>query len=201
MVSVLQDETSNITDLYKDMLHTMEDLATCSYTTGTFTKLLSRLQAVVGTRREKRIAGSLICYRQIDRLNLERCANLDYLVAELDEDVEDTLLQQLKHVIQAWCAGFDRSADDGDLRRDALPSKRRGENQRGEKFLEGSIMLKPTVHRIWIRNPVIFLDPPMECVRDVDSAAASSARRVGSSWYNACVDKLFPGVICLLQRI
>ncbi|KAI0259566.1 hypothetical protein BC834DRAFT_846701 [Gloeopeniophorella convolvens] len=67
----------------------------------------------------------------------------------------------LKHTIQVWCAEFDTSADDGDMRRDALPSKRRGDKQRGEKFLEGSMTLKPIVHEIQIQSQVIFLDPPL----------------------------------------
>lgn len=70
---------------------------------------------------------------QIDRLNLEGYANLDHWVAELDKKIEGILLQRLKHVIQVWCAEFDRSADDGELRRDPVPSKRRGDKQRGEK--------------------------------------------------------------------
>lgn len=70
---------------------------------------------------------------QIDRLNLEGYANLDHWVAELDKKIEGILLQRLKHVAQVWCAEFDRSADDGELRRDPVPSKRRGDKQRGEK--------------------------------------------------------------------
>jgi hypothetical protein len=70
---------------------------------------------------------------QIDRLNLEGYANLDHWVAELDKKIEGILLQRLKHVAQIWCTEFDRSADDGELRRDPVPSKRRGDKQRGEK--------------------------------------------------------------------
>jgi hypothetical protein len=70
---------------------------------------------------------------QIDRLNLEGYANLDHWVAELDKKIEGILLQRLRHVIQVWCAEFDRSAEDGELRRDPVPSKRRGDKQRGEK--------------------------------------------------------------------
>ena len=65
-----------------------------------------------------------------------------------------------------------------------MPSKRRGDKQRGEKvgraypsssqlsdwltrtqFLEGSMTLKPIVHEIRIQNQVIFLDPPTEYAR------------------------------------
>jgi hypothetical protein len=137
----------------------MSDTSTCSYS------LLKR-------------------YPQIDRLNLEGYANLDHWVAELDKKIEGILLQRLKHVAQVWCTEFDRSADDGELRRDPVPSKRR-DKQRGEKvsaillqlittvecgaheiqFLEGSMTLKPIVHEIRIQNQVIFLDPPIESAR------------------------------------
>lgn len=70
---------------------------------------------------------------QIDRLNLEGYANLDHWVAELDKKIEGILLQRLKHVAQAWCTEFDRTSDDGEMRRDPIPSKRRGDKQRGEK--------------------------------------------------------------------
>ncbi|KAI0264996.1 hypothetical protein BC834DRAFT_970543 [Gloeopeniophorella convolvens] len=99
-----EDKTSNVIDLYKYMLHTVEDLATCSSTAEAFTGLLSR----------------------INRLSLEGNANLDHQVAELDKKIEGILLQRLKHVIQVWCAEFDRSTDDSCVRRNELPSKRRG---------------------------------------------------------------------------
>jgi hypothetical protein len=54
-------------------------------------------------------------------------------VAELDKKIEGILLQRLRHVAQVWCTEFDRSADDGELRRDPVLSKRRGDKQRGEK--------------------------------------------------------------------
>ncbi|KAH9964086.1 dynein heavy chain, N-terminal region 1-domain-containing protein [Lactifluus volemus] len=167
VVSVLQDKTNNVIDLYKDILRAVEDLATCSYTTESFTELLGRIQAA------------------IDRLNLEGYANLDHWVAELDKKIEGIFLQRLKHVVQVWCAEFDRSADDGELRRDPVPSKRRGEKQRGEKFLEGSMALKPIVHEIRIQNQVIFLDPPIEYARQ--------------TWLQQLHDWL--GIVCRLRRI
>ncbi|KAI0249468.1 cytoplasmic dynein heavy chain 1 [Lactifluus subvellereus] len=167
VVSVLQDKTNNVIDLFKDILRAVEDLATCSYTTESFSELLGRIQAA------------------IDRLNLEGYANLDHWVAELDKKIEGILLQRLKHVVHVWCAEFDRSADDGELRRDPVPSKRRGDKQRGEKFLEGSMTLKPIVHEIRIQNQVIFLDPPIEYARQ--------------TWLQQLHDWL--GVVCRLRRI
>ncbi|KAF7974161.1 hypothetical protein HWV62_13279 [Athelia sp. TMB] len=171
VVSILQDKTNSVIDLYKDIIRSTEDLATCPYTSEAFAELLSKIQAA------------------IDRLNLEGYANLEHWVAELDQRIEGILLQRLVHIIKVWCAEFDRT-DDGDLRRelpvrDAL-SKRRGEKRaKEEKFLEGNMTLKPIVHEIRIQNQVIFLDPPIEFAR--------------STWTHQLHDWL--GVICRLRRI
>ncbi|KJA29511.1 hypothetical protein HYPSUDRAFT_211354 [Hypholoma sublateritium FD-334 SS-4] len=106
----------------------------------------------------------------IDRLNLKGYANLDDWVAELDKRIEGILLQRLTHTIQVWCADFDR-VDDGDGRRDVLPTRDLGSKRRGrkgakeEKFLEGHMTVKPIVHEIRIQSQVIFLDPPIEYAR------------------------------------
>ncbi|KAI6118603.1 dynein heavy chain, N-terminal region 1-domain-containing protein [Pisolithus croceorrhizus] len=171
VVSVLQDKTNNVIDLYRDILRAVEDLATCAYTSEAFSELLSKIQAA------------------IDRLNLEGYANLEHWVAELDKRVESILLQRLAHIIQVWCSEFDRADDDG--RRDTMSlrdptSKRRGgKGSREEKFVEGSITIKPIVHEIRIQNQVIFLDPPIEYAR--------------STWIKQLHDWL--GVICRLCRI
>jgi hypothetical protein len=47
VVSILQDKTNNVIDLYKDILRAVEDLGTCSYTHEAFTELLGRIQADV----------------------------------------------------------------------------------------------------------------------------------------------------------
>lgn len=52
---------------------------------------------------------------QIDRLNLEAYANLEYWVSDLDKRIESILLQRLTQIIHAFCAEFDRT-DDGDTR-------------------------------------------------------------------------------------
>ncbi|KAH6880862.1 cytoplasmic dynein heavy chain 1 [Coprinopsis sp. MPI-PUGE-AT-0042] len=147
VVSILQDKTNNVIDLYKDILRAVEDLATCSFTTEAFSELLNRVQAA------------------IDRLNLEGYANLDHWVAELDKRIEAILLHRLTQIIQVWCSEFDRT-DDGDTRRDTHSSKRRGDKRmKDEKFLEHHMVLKPIVHEIRIQNQVIFLDPPIEYAR------------------------------------
>ena len=48
---------------------------------------------------------------------MEGYANLEHWVAELDKKIELVLLKRLTHIIQVWCAEFDR-ADDTDTRRD-----------------------------------------------------------------------------------
>ncbi|KAI0344163.1 cytoplasmic dynein heavy chain 1 [Trametopsis cervina] len=150
IVSVFQDKTNNVIDLYKDILRAVEEISTCSYTSEAFSELLGRIQAA------------------IDRLNLEGYANLDHWVAELDQRIESLLLQRLMSVIQSWCTEFDR-ADDGDGRREPMkdvPGKRRGDKRlKDEKFLETHMVVKPIVHEIRIQNQVIFLDPPIEYAR------------------------------------
>ena len=47
VVSILQDKTNNVIDLYKDIARSVEDLATCSYTTEAFSELLTKIQAAV----------------------------------------------------------------------------------------------------------------------------------------------------------
>ncbi|KAJ7644409.1 dynein heavy chain [Roridomyces roridus] len=170
VISVLQDKTNNVIDLYKDILRAVEDLATCSYTTEAFSELLGKVQAA------------------IDRLNLEGYANLEQWVSELDRRIEGILLQRLVQIVQVWCGEFDRTADDADTRpalRD-ITSKRRGDKRvKEEKFLEGSMNLKPIVHEIRIQNQVIFLDPPIEYAR--------------ANWIRQLHDWL--GVVCRLRRI
>ncbi|KAG9310418.1 dynein heavy chain, N-terminal region 1-domain-containing protein [Chiua virens] len=172
VVSVLQDKTNNVIDLYREILRAVEDLTTCAYTHEAFLELLNKIQAA------------------IDRLNLEGYANLEHWVAELDKRIEGILLQRLTHIIQVWCSEFDR-VDDGDGRRDPLPlrdmttKRRTGKGAREEKTLEGNMTVKPIVHEIRIQNQVIFLDPPIEYAR--------------STWIKQLHDWL--GVICRLPRI
>ncbi|KAH7884160.1 dynein heavy chain, N-terminal region 1-domain-containing protein [Phlebopus sp. FC_14] len=172
VVSVLQDKTNNVIDLYRDILRAVEDLATCPYTSDAFSELLGKIQAA------------------IDRLNLEGYANLEHWVAELDKRIEGILLQRLTHIIQIWCSEFDRT-DDGDTRRDPLPlrditnKRRAGKGAREERVVEGNMSVKPIVHEIRIQNQVIFLDPPIEYAR--------------STWIKQLHDWL--GVVCRLRRI
>ncbi|TFY63461.1 hypothetical protein EVJ58_g3234 [Rhodofomes roseus] len=151
VVSVLQDKTNNVIDLYRDITRAVEELSTCPYTTEAFTELLGKIQAA------------------IDRLNLEGYANLEQWVAELDQRIEGILLQRLVQTIQLWCTEFDRNEETE--RREPLvlrdiTNKRRGDKRvKEEKPVEGTLTLKPIVHEIRIQNQVIFLDPPIEHAR------------------------------------
>jgi len=49
VVSVLQDKTNNVIDLYRNILRAVEDLATCTYTSEAFSELLGKIQAAVGS--------------------------------------------------------------------------------------------------------------------------------------------------------
>ncbi|KAG2358351.1 cytoplasmic dynein heavy chain 1 [Suillus spraguei] len=172
VVSILQDKTNNVIDLYRNILRAVEDLATCPYTSEAFSDLLGKIQAA------------------IDRLNLEGYANLEYWVADLDKRIEVILLQRLGYIIQVWCSEFDRT-DDGDARRDPMPlrditnKRRAGKGGKEDRVAEGNMTVKPIVHEIRIQNQVIFLDPPIEYAR--------------ATWINQLHDWL--GVICRLRRI
>jgi dynein heavy chain 1 len=47
VVSILQDKTNSVIDLYKDILRAVEDLSTCPYTSEAFSELLAKIQAAV----------------------------------------------------------------------------------------------------------------------------------------------------------
>ncbi|EIN13215.1 dynein heavy chain protein 2 [Punctularia strigosozonata HHB-11173 SS5] len=172
VVSVLQDKTNNVIDLYKEITRAVEDLAACPYTPEAFSDLLGKIQAA------------------IDRLNLEGYANLDQWVAELDKRIEGILLQRLTHIIQVWCSEFDRT-DDGDSRvgiapvRDLNNKRRADKRMKDDRGLEGHLVMKPIVHEIRIQNQVIFLDPPIEYARQ--------------TWIRQLHEWL--GTVCLLRRI
>lgn len=174
VVSVLQDKTNNLIDLYKDILRAVEDMSTCPYTQEAFADLLGRVQAA------------------IDRLNLEGYANLDHWVAELDKRIEGILLSRLIQTIQLWCSEFDRTEDDTrtSLLRD-VTNKRRGDKRiKDDKLPDGHLTLKPIIHEIRIQNQVIFLDPPIEFARQTWMmqlhewlAVVCRQRRIQSSRY------------------
>ncbi|KAF5351047.1 hypothetical protein D9756_008173 [Leucocoprinus leucothites] len=188
VVSVLQDKTNNVIDLYKDILRNVDDLATCSYTTEAFSDLLGKIQA------------------SIDKLNSEGYANLENWVAELDKRIEDILLQRLvtSHKMKETEMGYRGSKWGDDMRRETggpvvhgmrdvggvgvgggmgAGGKRRG--GKGVKEEKTHMVVKPIVHEIRIQNQVIFLDPPIEYAR--------------ATWIKQLHDWL--GAVCRLRRI
>ena len=66
VVSVLQDKTNSVIDLYKDILRAVEDLATCPYTSEAFSDLLAKIQAAV------RLFEGSILYDGVDPPFLDR---------------------------------------------------------------------------------------------------------------------------------
>ncbi|KAI0262453.1 hypothetical protein BC834DRAFT_972045 [Gloeopeniophorella convolvens] len=82
------------------------------------------------------------------------------------------------------------------------PSKRVGDKQRGEKFLEGDMTLKPIVHEIRTQNQVISLDPPIKYGRRTRIQQLHDWR-VG--WLldgsDACGDSPFPDGTCALETL
>jgi len=171
VVSVLQDKTNTLIDLYKEITRVVEDLSTCPYTTEAFSELIAKIQAA------------------IDKLNLEGYSNLENWVTQLDARIEEILLQRLAHIIQLFCAEFGRT-DDGDTRRETVlrdvTNKRRGDKKhKDDKLLDGHLTLKPIIHEIRIQNQVIFLDPPIEYARQ--------------TWIKQLHEWL--GVVCNLRRI
>ncbi len=83
---------------------------------------------------------------QIDRLNLEGYANLEYWVAELDKKIEAILLRRLTTTMQLWCTEFDRTEDD--TRRDTvvlrdITNKRRSDKRMKEEKVSGELSAMP----------------------------------------------------------
>jgi hypothetical protein len=52
LLTAQQDKTNDVINLYKDILHAVEDLATCSYTEDVFTELLSHVQSAMRLRSQ-----------------------------------------------------------------------------------------------------------------------------------------------------
>ena len=97
VVSILQDKTNSVIDLYKDILRAVEDFATCPLP----------------------VKCSRNCWLRYRLLWVGRgIANLEHWVAELNKGIEGVLLRRLVQIIKVRCAEFD-CAYDGDTWRDA----------------------------------------------------------------------------------
>ncbi|CAE6452047.1 unnamed protein product [Rhizoctonia solani] len=199
-VSMLQDKTNSLIDVYKDISRHVDDLATCPFTTEALSELIAKIQAA------------------IDQLNLEGYANLDNWVAELDAKIESILLVRLTHIIQLWCTEFDRSEDDEPRRevgviRDAT-MKKRAERRKDEKAIEGNLTLKPIVHEIRIQNQLhswlgkLLFAPSSELLLMWDTGVVCGLRRIQSSRYEIglqmqgalIVDTTYTGLLTRLNE-
>lgn len=93
VVSIFQERTDSLIDMYTETSRTIDSLSTCPYTTEAFGGLLASIQ------------------KTIDSLNLEGYANLDSWVAELDAKIETVLLDRLRLVVDRWCVEFGKGGE------------------------------------------------------------------------------------------
>lgn len=107
VVSVFQDRTDSLIDMYTEITSIVDQLATCPYTTEAFSELLGTIQ------------------KTIDKLNLEGYTNLDSWVAELDKSIEKVLVARLEVVIQRWCTEFNQDGDSANRNTGSLASRKK----------------------------------------------------------------------------
>lgn len=119
VVSIFQDRTDSLIDVYTELTRTIDDLATCAYTPAAFTELLASIQ------------------KTIDRLNLEGYANLDSWVAELDKKIEAVLLERLRAVIDRWCVEFVQDGDAANRDTGNLASRKKAAKEAKVRFYTG----------------------------------------------------------------
>lgn len=93
-ISVFQDRTDSLVEMYEEILGIVDELGTCEFKSEVFAGLLGRVQ------------------KTIDRLNLEGYANLPEWVAELDKRIEQVFIRRLEAVIGVWATQFKASTDD-----------------------------------------------------------------------------------------
>lgn len=130
IVSTFQDRTDSLVEIYSDISHTIDQLATCPYTTEAFSAHLTSIQ------------------RTIDKLNLEGYANLDAWVAELDAKIELILVSRLRKVIDRWCAEFNKDGDNAMTNGDTSVSLRRKKVEKEAPVSEYSrVLLDNSAHR------------------------------------------------------
>ena len=175
-VSIFQDRTDALLDMYAEISKIISSLETCRYESEVFVEHLARIQKIV------------------DKLNLEGYANLEIWAMELDKKVEAVLLQRLKGVIGHWCLEISKDSE-------AFHASVGGAGARTKALVNGlpngtsspaaitadfgNLSIQPVKHEIRIRNQVIYLDPPVDAAK--------------MSWYAQLQSWL--GVICHLQRI
>lgn len=143
-VSMFQDRTDALLDVYSDTLKIVDSLSTCMYSEEAFVILLAKLQ------------------KTIDQLNLEGYANLDTWVKNLEADVERALLVRLEGIIDKWCIEFSRNVSE-DSTIHTSQNHRQHDNPRVAG--EAALQIESSKHEIRIKNQVIYLDPPVEAAK------------------------------------
>lgn len=142
-ISLFQDRTDSLLDMYAEVTKVIDNLSTCSYTSQAFEALLSKVQKV------------------IDTLNLEGYANLDKWVENVEHEIERALLQRLLKFIDIWVREFSKSvSEDGNKHLAGYRSLA------SSKTANTSVLhIEPSKHEIRIKNQVIYLDPPVEAAK------------------------------------
>lgn len=145
-VSMFQDRTDTLLDLYSEVLKIIDAFSTCAYSEQAFEALLTKVQKIV------------------DKLNLEGYANLERWVQELDSEIEKALLKRLGQIIATWSTMMSetRSGNASDITA-SHASVVRSEASPQTNSLNPHI--KPSKHEVRIRNQVIYLDPPVEAAK------------------------------------
>ena len=140
-VSMFQDRTDALLDMYAEIGTVVQELSTCKYERSAFGDLLARVQ------------------RTIDKLNLEGYANLESWVQQLGERIEDILLQRLNAVIEHWCTEITKDSGGANAGSSVLRSSAVSDTPLG------NLQVAPVKHELRIRNQVIYLDPPLDAAR------------------------------------
>lgn len=146
-ISMFQDRTDSLLDMYTDVSRVVDGLSNCAYSKQSFEKLLSKVQ------------------KAIDVLSLEGYANLGKWVKDLEDEIESTLLARLEKIIDLWCTEFARSASE-DTPASTKPNGHLSRTLGGSRAgTEMDLHVKPSMHEIRMKNQVIYLDPSVEAAK------------------------------------
>ncbi|CAO1623252.1 unnamed protein product [Jaminaea pallidilutea] len=170
-VSMFQDKTTEVIEMHRETVATIEELTTCEYGAAAFSPRLSKVQST------------------IDKLNLQGLPNLDEWVSRLDKQIEAVFLKRLRVIIAAWCQAFSRGSNENSTlstSHDAHFVASKSRRAAAEKqSLRHSVEIKPLRHEIKLQNQVIYLDPPVQFAR--------------ARWFQELHDVL--SVVCELPRV
>ncbi|KAL8837946.1 MAG: hypothetical protein Q9170_002318 [Blastenia crenularia] len=138
---LLQSKTLMLERAYDAATKSMQELQSCPYDVDAFKIRLEAIQIVV------------------DQLNLESYANLQSFVGMLNLTVERLLIQRLRTAVQFWMEVFFQG-----------PADQIDKDDRSFQELDGqdhhhTPSLPHLVHKVSMRNQLIYLDPPAEFIR------------------------------------